>query len=181
VRNSCRTLLLGGWGLGLLLWLAGQLLSAGASPATQAQPVYFVFDYPPNPEQFVFRLDDPLKIEQARAILRGEQTARHVLGRILKTPASYNPPWSFHLDPGSIEFFHSAVEVCDASIQGVEQHLEEACGAFLPNCVWCPWGSRLLSELAPPAATETPTLPPTLPPSPRPKLYLPLLRASHQP
>ncbi|WP_420845269.1 BP74-related protein [Nocardia arizonensis] len=29
-----------------------------------------------------------------------------------------------------------------------EDHLDEACGAFLPGCFWCPWSSRLTREIA---------------------------------
>ena len=31
----------------------------------------------------------------------------------------------------------------------VEDHLDEACGAFLPGCHWCPWSSRLVDEVKP--------------------------------
>ncbi|GAB2857045.1 hypothetical protein GCM10022221_65790 [Actinocorallia aurea] len=26
-------------------------------------------------------------------------------------------------------------------------HLDEACGAFLPGCHYCPWSSRLVDEV----------------------------------
>jgi hypothetical protein len=117
---------------------------------------YFQFDYPPNPATFIFRLTDPDKIQEARDILSGQRPSRHVMGTIVKVPVSYNPPWSYHLDPSSITFFDFAIEVCDAAIQQVELHLDEACGSFLPGCRWCPWGSRLIAEVSIPA-TPTPT------------------------
>jgi hypothetical protein len=94
-------------------------------------------------------------------ILAGKQRNRHVMGTIVKQPALHNPEWSYHLDPDSIEFFDYAIEVCDAAIRYVEDHLEEVCGELLPGCVWCPWGSRLLEEVPySPASTS---------------LYLPLI------
>ncbi|MDT8307088.1 MAG: calmodulin-binding protein [Anaerolineae bacterium] len=132
--------------------------TAAQSPAEIA---YFRFDYPPYPETFVFQLNDPAKIAQARQILQGDQSTPHVLGTIVKEPVPYNAPWRYHLEPETIEFFHSAIEVCDANISYVEAHLDEVCGAFLPGCEWCPWGSRLLEEV-------------TLPPSSV-HLYLPLI------
>ncbi|GAA2724979.1 hemopexin repeat-containing protein [Actinocorallia aurantiaca] len=99
-------------------------------------------------KEFVFQLTDSGKIEHARKILKGEETQEtHVMGRLRKTRASYNPNWSFHLDPDTIQFFAMAIEVCDANIQYVEDHLDEACGAFLPGCHWCPWTSSLTREV----------------------------------
>ena len=109
---------------------------------------YFRFDYPPRPATFVIKLIDPEKIQEARDILAGRQTdATHIIGIIVKESADYNAPWSYHLDSSTIGFFEVAVEVCDAGIQYTEDHLDEACGAFLPDCRWCPWGSRLIEEV----------------------------------
>lgn len=113
-------------------------------------PGYFEFDYPPAPEKFIIELTDEASITHARKILSGEETDTvHVTGVIVKSPAPYNPGWSFHLDPESISFFALAMEVCDAAISYVEEHLDEVGGAFLPGSRWCPWGSRLLREVDP--------------------------------
>ena len=40
-------------------------------------------------------------------------------------PAEYNPGWSYHLVSESIDFFEFAIEVGDAAIQDVEEHLDE--------------------------------------------------------
>lgn len=69
------------------------------------------------------------------------------MGRIQKRPQPYNPDWDYHLDPNTITFFNMAIEVCDANMQYVEDHLDEACGAFLPGCFWCPWDSRVVREI----------------------------------
>ncbi|WP_406284167.1 hemopexin repeat-containing protein [Embleya sp. NBC_00896] len=109
---------------------------------------YFAFQNRPEPGEFVIKLTDPAKIDHARKILLGQETQRvHVHGRIIKRPEPYNPGWSFHLDPATIDFFDMAIEVCDAGIQYTEDHLDEACGAFLPGCHWCPWGSTLVREV----------------------------------
>lgn len=111
-------------------------------------PSYFEFDCPPDPDKFVFELADEELIAHARKILSGEETAAvHVTGLVVKSPAPYNPGWSFHLDPGSISFFELSMEVCDAATRYVEEHLDEVGGAFLPGNRWCPWSSRLLREV----------------------------------
>jgi hypothetical protein len=119
-------------------------------------PAYFRFDAPPDPATFIFETRDPALIAEARAILAGQRASRHIMGRLVKRPAPYNPPWSYQLDPESIAFFSSATEVCDAAIAGVEAHLAEACGSFLPGCVWCPWRSRLVAEVRPGQRTFLP-------------------------
>ena len=100
-------------------------------------------------KEFIFQLADGDKIAHARKIVSGEETDRvHVMGRIQKRRQPYNPDWDYHLDPNTITFFEMAIEVCDANMQYVEDHLDEACGAFLPGCFWCPWDSRVVREIS---------------------------------
>jgi hypothetical protein len=133
----------------IVLALVGMLGISFSAPAYAATPARFVFEYPPASDQFVIELTDESKIQQARNILNGTQKydETHVVGRIIKRPASYNPKWSYQLDPASISFFNVAIEVCDAPIRYVEDHLDEAGGAFLPGGLWCPWNSRLVKEI----------------------------------
>lgn len=99
-------------------------------------------------DYFVFKLVEASKIAHARAILSGKEKKRvHPQGTVNQARADYNPNWSFHLDPQSIEFFESAVEVCDANMNYVEAHLDEVGGAFLPRSHWCPWNSKLTREI----------------------------------
>ncbi|GAA3012968.1 calmodulin-binding protein [Streptosporangium longisporum] len=99
----------------------------------------------------VLQLTDPAEIQHARDLISGATTERpHVLGRIVKRPAPYNPSWSYHYDPATIDFFDVAIEVCDATMPYVEDHLDEAGGAFLPGLIWCPWTSRLVGEVPAP-------------------------------
>ncbi|SEG34180.1 hypothetical protein SAMN04489712_104487 [Thermomonospora echinospora] len=130
---------------------AGGQAAGPAQRAAAGSEAYFEFDYPPGPERFIFRLTDPDKIREARDILSGsERHKTHVLGKIVKSTAPYNPGWNYHLDPQSISFFAYAIEVCDATPWYVQNHLDEVGGAFLPGAHWCPWGSRLLREVPAP-------------------------------
>ena len=95
---------------------------------------------------FVFKLTDQAKIIEARQIL-AENQAKGVMGKIVQEKRDYNKPWSFHLEPGTVAFFEFAIEVCDASINFVEQRLNEVGGSFLPNNLWCPWSSKLIEEV----------------------------------
>jgi hypothetical protein len=111
---------------------------------------YFAFKdrYDSPDREFIFELTDQKKIDHALKVLSGEERDRiHVMGRIVKRPQPYNPGWSYHLDPNTIEFFQVAIEVCDATMTYTEDHLDEAGGAFLPGSHWCPWGSEIAREV----------------------------------
>lgn len=132
------------------LAMVALLLIATARPADAAPRAYFVFT-DGSREEAVLMLTDPTEIQHARDLIKGKATDRpHVAGKIIKRSAPYNPRWSYHLNPDTIEFFRSAIEVCDATISYVEDHLDEAGGAFLPGLVWCPWSSRLVKEIPAP-------------------------------
>ncbi|TDD74584.1 calmodulin-binding protein [Actinomadura rubrisoli] len=112
-------------------------------------PAYFVFTDITR-EEAVLQLDDPAKIQHARDLIAGvTQDRPHVMGKIIKRQAPYNPRWSYHYNPETVDFFDLAIEVCDATLPYVEDHLDEAGGAFLPGLYWCPWTSRLIREVPP--------------------------------
>ncbi|GAA2858394.1 calmodulin-binding protein [Nonomuraea rubra] len=135
--------------IGAPLAAALAVLSA-APPATAAPAAYFVMTDITR-EQFVVQLTDPAKIQHARDLVNGVTNERpHVVGRIAKQSAPYNARWSYHFRPETVDFFDVAIEVCDATIPYVEDHLDEAGGAFLPGLVYCPWTSRLVRELPAP-------------------------------
>jgi hypothetical protein len=98
---------------------------------------------------FVIELHDPAVIDHARRILSGaEKAAVHIMGTIIKSKAPYNPDWSFHLDPPTISFWQLSTEVCDASTRYVEDNLADIGEAALPGNHWCPWSSRIVSEVS---------------------------------
>lgn len=126
-------------------------LSSPAVAATDTE-AYFAFQTTPY-DSFTVKLTDPAKIQEAKDILSGKQNDKiHIMGRINKSKAPYNSNWDYQLDPSTIQFFSFAIEVCDASTQYVEDHLDEAGGAFLPGGYWCPWNSRLIKEVSSPVS-----------------------------
>ena len=111
---------------------------------------YFVFEQTaPNGDlkRFVFKLTDDQKIKEARMILAQGGHKNHVQGTIIQQKAPYNPGWSFHLQPETIGFFEIQIEVCDANVTYVEDHLDEIGGSTLPKSFWCPWSSKLSAEV----------------------------------
>lgn len=124
------------------------VILSGSDATLATEAAYFNVGFTASDETFTIMLTDTARIQEARDILNGTQLQKiHVMGTIVKSPAYYNPSWSYHIAPASIEFFEVAIEVCDAAPEYVEEHLDEACGAFLPNCVWCPWSSVVVEEV----------------------------------
>ncbi|MET8053056.1 calmodulin-binding protein [Streptosporangium sp. NPDC005286] len=100
---------------------------------------------------FIVKIDKEVDIKHARDLVSGADRERpHLLGRIIRRPAPFNPGWSYHFDPATLGFFDVAIEVCDATMTYVEDHLDEAGGAFLPGNLWCPWSSKLVKEVPAP-------------------------------
>lgn len=77
----------------------------------------------------------------------GNQQEPHVTGIIVKESACWNPNYSYHYDPATVDFFEFSMEVCDATFRYVEEHLADAGGAFLPGLRLCPWSSYLIEEV----------------------------------
>ncbi|WP_375495144.1 hypothetical protein [uncultured Nostoc sp.] len=131
----------------LMLVVGLIFLTSPASAATDTE-AYFAFQTSPN-DSFTIKLTDPNKIQKARDILSGKETNEtHILGKIKKSKAPYNQNWDYQLDPSTIGFFSYAIEVCDASTPYLQDHLDEAGGAFLPGAIWCPWSSQLVKEIS---------------------------------
>ncbi len=113
---------------------------------------YFAFAQRTSDEKsvrlFFFKLTEVARISEARSIIADpHQAKRSVSGIIIPKRAPYNPEWSFHLEPASIDFFQIQKEVCDANCTYVEDHLGEIGGSTLPHSFWCPWSSHLIAEI----------------------------------
>lgn len=141
--------------VGVLAFAAAQPSQASAlgnQPVRAAAegPAYFVMTDITR-QEFVIKLTKSEDIEHARELISGETDEQpHVLTRIIKRQAPYNPRWNFQANPDQTQFFDQAIEVCDSTIPYVEDHLNEAGGPFLPGLVWCDWSSRLVREIPAP-------------------------------
>ncbi|GAB2690325.1 BP74-related protein [Kitasatospora kifunensis] len=131
---------------------ATQHSSASVRPADASSAAYFEFT--DGTDTMVIQLTDAAKIQQARNILSGAQTdPTHVMGTIVKSPAPYNQPWNFTLDPNSITFFSMAMEACDGNIAYANANLDQVGGSLFPHSTFCPWHSQLTRELPAPSAS----------------------------
>ena len=108
-------------------------------------------------QHFVARITDEAAANTARNELNKTSSWMIISGIIQNTTVDWNPGWSYHIQPDTVFFGDFFIEVCDASTTYVEEHLDEAGGAFLPNYQWCPWGTAILKELGSSSSTPAPS------------------------
>jgi hypothetical protein len=99
---------------------------------------------PPAPEHPVatFRVDgkEDYKIElttpeleaHARELLAGGEDGRIPNGVVVRDSPSVNTPWSWHIDPNTVEFVDMTTEVCDGLPSDVED-------GTITSDRYCPW------------------------------------------
>lgn len=123
-------------------------LRSRSRPTIVAEKAYFsVSSGEERHADFIIELTDNTLISYARRFLNGETDDEpHVIGTIVKEPKPYNSYYSYHIDPDSIQFYDQYLEFCDASFLWAEVNLDNACN-ILPDCVICPWRSKLMGEV----------------------------------
>jgi hypothetical protein len=83
-------------------------------------------------QTFKIELVTPELVAHAEALLAGEEVAAIPVGRIVRDDPSVNEPWSWHIDPATLEFADFTTEVCD----GLPEYVEDG---TLTSDIYCPW------------------------------------------
>ncbi|GKY96510.1 hypothetical protein MPSEU_000610600 [Mayamaea pseudoterrestris] len=110
-------------------------------------------------QHFIVRITDLANIQTAREELTAVDNFLVVGGTIVKESIDWNPNWSFYLAPSSVYFSAYFPETCDAGIDEVEANLAQVgTASFLPDSQWCPFSSRIISEVE---ATGAPSAAPS--------------------
>ncbi len=100
----------------------------------------FVVDV--NGERFKVLVRDPAIVEVLRSMLRGERGGI-VIGELRAGDGGFNKPWSWHLDPDTVEVADATIELCDGMPSFVEAELN-----YWLNVVkrYCPWNGKVVAE-----------------------------------
>ena len=108
-----------------------------SSPATTAggNPVatFQVVD-----ETFKVELATPELADHARRLLAGEELAAIPLGTVVRDDPGVNAPWSWHIDPATLEFADMTIEVCD----GLPSFVEDG---TVTSDQYCPWSAQVVA------------------------------------
>ncbi|HWH23891.1 MAG TPA: hypothetical protein VNW68_03240 [Candidatus Limnocylindria bacterium] len=124
--------------------------SAGPTPAPSPTPVTTPSPAPTGAVIVTFRvadeeyrilLRDAEQIDIAQRLLAGEEAPSIPNGVVVRGDAGVNAPWSWHIDPDSVEFADMTIEVCDGRPSDVEQQI-------ITSDRYCPWGAEVI-DVAP--------------------------------
>lgn len=89
-------------------------------------------------EEYRVLLTDAADIAIAEQLLAGEEAPRIPNGRIVRDgDGGVNTGYSWHIDPGSVEFAEVTIEVCD----GLPSYVEEG---SLTGDQFCPWSAEVI-------------------------------------
>lgn len=96
-------------------------------------------------ETFRVRITAPDQIREAERLLNtGEE--RNVTGTLQRGDGGFNAPYSWHLDPETVEFVDVTIEVCD----GLPSFIEEDLDYWVDTVgTYCPWSSQVVGREAP--------------------------------
>ncbi len=88
-------------------------------------------------EEYRIRLTEPVDIAVARRLLAGEEAPGIPSGRVVRGDSDVNVGYSWHIDPASLEFVDTTIEVCDGRPSDVERGL-------ITSDRYCPWSAKVI-------------------------------------
>ena len=119
--------------------VAGMLALSGCAAGEQPTgAVPSVATFRVVDQEFKVELASADLVANAEALLRGEEAPSIPVGLIVRDDPSVNAPWSWHIDPATVEFADMTTEVCD----GLPEYVEDF---TLTSNIYCPWGAQIVS------------------------------------
>ncbi len=85
-------------------------------------------------QTYRIELATPELIQHVKDLMAGSEEGRIPIGTIVRDDPSVNEPWSWHIDPSTLEFADATIEVCD----GLPEYVEDG---TLTSDVYCPWSA----------------------------------------
>ena len=89
-------------------------------------------------ETYKIELATPELVAHAEALLAGEDVAGIPLGRVVRDDPGVNAPWSWHIDPATLEWAEVTIEVCD----GLPSYVEDG---TVTSPDYCPWSAKVIA------------------------------------
>ena len=88
---------------------------------------------------YKIELATPELIQHAKDLMAGTtEEGRIPVGTIVRDDPGVNAPWSWHIDPATLEFADQTIEVCD----GLPEFVEDG---TLTSDVYCPWLAEVIA------------------------------------
>jgi hypothetical protein len=111
---------------------------AGCGDDDDASPVTVATFAVAGAETFKVELATPELIDHARRLLAGEPIASIPIGTVVRDDPGVNGPWTWHIDPSTLEFADAAIEVCDGLPSYVENNT-------ITSDQYCPWSAVVIA------------------------------------
>jgi hypothetical protein len=94
-------------------------------------------------QTYKIELATPELIQHAKDLMNGTtDEGRIPVGIIVRDSPSVNEPWSWHIDPSTLEFADATTEVCD----GLPEYVEDG---TLTSDYYCPWSADVIAIVGP--------------------------------
>jgi hypothetical protein len=88
-------------------------------------------------ETYKIELATPELQQHARDLLNGEDVASIPNGVVVRDGGGVNEPWTWHIDPATLEFADNTTEVCD----GLPSYVEDG---TVTSDRYCPWSAEIV-------------------------------------
>ena len=118
------------------------LLALACGEPTEPQPEA-VFEIRVVDETFRVGVNDPVQIDSFAARLASGAEG-NISGELVAGSGGVNEPWSWHLDPETVEVADITIEVCDGLPSFVEEDLDYWLGTVER---YCPWGVKVVARV----------------------------------
>ncbi len=85
-------------------------------------------------QTYKIELVTPEQIQHVKDLMAGSEEGRIPNGKVVRDSPGVNVPWSWHIDPATLEFADNTTEVCDGLPEYVEDHT-------VTSDYYCPWSA----------------------------------------
>lgn len=106
------------------------------SDAVATAPAVVTFEVAGQGEYSIELTTDAL-VAHVVGLMNGGTEGTIPLGKVERGDGGVNKPWSWHIDPKTLEFADVAIEVCD----GLPQHVEDG---TVTSEYYCPWNAKVV-------------------------------------
>jgi hypothetical protein len=114
------------------------VIATALAVSGSGSPRYPVATFDVVGETYKIELATPELVAHAEALLAGEPVASIPLGRVVRDDPGVNAPWSWHIDPATLQFADMTIEVCD----GLPSYVEDG---TVTSDDYCPWSAKIVS------------------------------------
>lgn len=122
----------------LVALLAGCGAEAPSTPPPATPGAVVVTLRVADAEEYRIRLTDPADIAVAQRLLAGEAAPRIPNGLVVRDAPDVNAGYSWHIDPDSVEFADTTIELCDGRPSDVENRV-------ITSDRYCPWAAEVIA------------------------------------